>query len=124
MEIVIFIAGLVFGIASAWFLINKRTNDAVSLSRSEGQVELALLNERLTSASEESKRLRNELSETEQQSKNTRQQLETSRNESAQLSERASRVPILEQELRTAITNIEEQNQQISALRQKIGATE
>ncbi|MEI6306884.1 MAG: DNA recombination protein RmuC, partial [Deltaproteobacteria bacterium] len=124
MEIIIFIVGLVIGIAVAWFLLNNRTADAVSLAQSAGQVELALLNERLNSANEESKRLRNKLVESDQQAINTRQYLETSRNESAQLLERASRVPILEQELIAATVNIEEQNQHISALRQKIGATE
>lgn len=82
------------------------------------------MTERLTTAAEDVKRLRGELTALEQHGESLRQQLATSRNESAQLAERASRVPVLEQELRTAMANYEEQGQQISMLHQKLGAAE
>src|SRR6266487_209627 len=120
MEIITFVIGLALGLIVAGVFLKKRTSDAVNIARSEGQVELALLTERLTTATEEVKRLRSDLADVEQQGEGLRQQLETSHNECAQLTERASRVPVLEQELKTATTTTEEQNQQISALRQKL----
>ena len=124
MEIITFVIGLAVGLIVAGLFLKKRISDAVNIARSQGQVELALLNERLTSATDETKRLRGELLESEQQGERLRQQMETSRNESAQLSERASRVPALEQELKDAKTTTDEQNQQITALHKKLGAAE
>ena len=124
MEIITFVIGLVIGLAIAFFFLNKRLSDAVNSARSEGQVELALLNERLAGAAEDVKRLRSELVASEQQGENLRQQMEASRHESAQLAERASRVPVLETALKAAATSAEEQSQQVSALRQKLGAAE
>ena len=124
MEMATFIGGLVLGIITAGLLLRKRISDAATIARSEGQLELVTLNERLNSAGEEAKRLNGVLSESERQSSVIRQQLDAARNESAQLLERSTRVPILEQDLRTATAHIEELNQQISDLRQKNGASE
>lgn len=124
MEIMIFIIGLAIGLCVAGLFLKRRLSDAVNMARNEGQVELALLNERLATTSEEAKRLRNDLTGAEQQGEGLRQQWEASRNESAQLAERASRVPVLEQELNAARATTEEQNQQICALRQRLGAAE
>ncbi len=124
MEIITLVIGLAVGLTVAGLFLKKRISDAVNIARNEGQVELALLNERLSTATEDVSRLRSELLDSEQQRENLRQQMETSRNESAQLSERASRVRVLELELKTATATSEEQNQQISALRQKLGGAE
>lgn len=124
MEIIAFIIGLAVGLIVAGLFLRKRISDAAHIARSEGQVELALLNERLTTATGDVRRLRSELGEAEQQGEGLRQQLATSRNEGAQLAERASRVPLLEQDLKAATTNAEEQSRQISALRQKLGGAE
>ncbi len=124
MEIITFVAGLAAGLFIAGLFLKKRLSDAVNIARSEGQVELALLTERLTTATEDVKRLRNDLSESGQQGESLRRQVEASRNESAQLAERARRVPVLEQDLKAAATNAEEQGQQISTLRQKLGGAE
>ena len=121
MEIITFVIGLVIGLAIACFFLNKRLSDAVNSARSEGQVELALLNERLAGAAEDVKRLRSELEEAGQLGETIRQQLEASRHESAQLTERASRVPVLETALKPAATSAEEQSQQVSALASKAG---
>lgn len=124
MEIIIFVIGLAVGLTVAGLFLKKRISDAFNIARNEGQVELALSNERLTTATEDVKRLRYELGESEQQGENLRQQLAASGNECAQLTERASRVPVLELDLKTATTTIEDQNQQISTLRQKLGGVE
>lgn len=124
MEIIIFVIGLAVGLTVAGIFLKNRISDAVNVARSEGQLELALLNERLSTLTEEAKRLRGELTESNMQEKDARQQLELSHNECAQLSERVSRVPVLEEELKTANASIEEQNQQIAALRQKLGGVQ
>jgi len=128
MEIITFVAGLAVGLTVgltvAWLFLKKQAGDAVNLARGEGQVELALLNERLTTVTEDMKRLRNDLVAAEQQGETLQQQLASARNESAQLAERASRVPVLEGELKAAATNAEEQGRQVAALRQKLGAAE
>lgn len=124
MEIITFVIGLAVGLIVAGLFLKKRISDAVNIARNEGQVELALLTERLTTATEEVKRLRSDLVDSEQQEDGLRQQLETTHNECAQLTERARRVPVLEQELKAATTAAEEQNQQISALREKLGGAE
>jgi len=124
MEIISFVIGLAVGLTVAGLFLKKRLSDAANIARNEGQVELALLNERLTTATEGVKRLRSDLVVSEEQGEGLRQQLETSHNECAQLTERASRVPALEQELRAVKSNNEDQNQQISALREKLGGAE
>jgi DNA recombination protein RmuC len=124
MEIITFVAGLAVGLIVVGLFLKRRIDDAAHIARNEGQVELALLNERLTAATEEVKRLRNDLAESEVQGEGLRQQLALSRNEGAQLAERASRVPVLEQELNAVRTATEEQGQQITALRQTLGGVE
>ena len=124
MEIIIFVIGLALGLALAGLFLKKRLGDAVHIARSEGQVELALLNERLATATEDVKRLRNDLAESERQGEGLRRQFEAARNECAQLTERASRVPVLEQDLKTVSTSADEQGQQISALHQRLGAAD
>ena len=124
MEIITFSIGLAVGLTVAWLFLRKRISDAENTARSAGQVELALLHERLATATEEVKRLHGELVDSAQQAENIRQQLAASRNETAQLAERASRVPVLEAALQTAAANAEEQSQQISALHQRLGSAE
>lgn len=124
MEVSMFVIGLAVGLTVAWFFLRKRISDAVSVARSEGQVELALLHERLTAATEDIQQLRIEVGVSEQQGENLRLQLEASRTEGAQLAERAKRVPLLELELKAATTNADELNQQVSLLNKKLGAAE
>ncbi len=47
MEIVTLIIGIIVGIAAAYLLLGKKADEAARLARSEGQVELARLTERL-----------------------------------------------------------------------------
>jgi DNA recombination protein RmuC len=124
MEPVLFLAGLVVGIITAVLFMKKRISDAATVARGEGEVERALLHERLNGSAEEAQRLRGELAQWERQGEEVRRQLEASRNDAARLAERASRVPVLEQELRAAIAGSEEQNRQIAALRQKLGGAQ
>lgn len=104
MELFTLIIGLVVGLTVAGLFLKKRISDAESIAQSKAQVELALLNERLSASVEETKRLKNELATSEQQGETQRQQLEASRSECAQLTERASRLPELEQDLKTALS--------------------
>lgn len=86
MEIITFVIGLAVGLAVAGLFLKRRISDAVNIARSEGQVELALLNERLAGATEEAKRLRCELVESERQGEGLRRQMETARNEFTRIS--------------------------------------
>lgn len=47
MEVITLIIGIIIGIASAYFLLRKKADEAVALARSEARVELARLTERL-----------------------------------------------------------------------------
>ncbi|BET57742.1 DNA recombination protein RmuC [Geobacter sp. 60473] len=124
MEIITLIIGLVVGLIVAGLFLKKRISDAESIAQGKALVELALLNERLTATTEEAKRLNSELTESEQQREAQRLQLEAARNECAQLTERATRLPVLEQELKDAQAQIDGQNQQLSSLQQKLSANE
>lgn len=124
MEVFYLIVGLAVGIAAAAFLLNKRYNDAAIIARGEGQLEIALLNERLSAANVETRRLAAESSESEKLLRELRQEHESIKSETAQLLERSRRVPLLEQEIKIASASIEQQNGQISALRQKLGSAE
>lgn len=124
MEIITLIVGLAVGLIVAGLFLKKRISDAESIAHGKSQVELALLNERLTAATEEAKRLNSELTESEQQREAQRLQLEAARNECTQLTERATRLPVLAQELKEAQTQVDGQNQQLSSLQQKLSATE
>lgn len=124
MEIIALIIGIIVGLAIAGLFLKKRISDAENIAQSKAQVELALLNERLSAATEEAKRLKGELAEAEQQRESQRQQLEASRSECAQLTERASRLPELEQDLKTAQILNEGLTQQVSASQQKLAASE
>lgn len=124
MEIITLIIGLAIGLVVAGLFLKKRVSDAENIALSKGQVELALLNERLCAATEEAKRLKGELAGAELQRESLRQQLETSRSDCAQLTERAGRVPVLEQELKAALGHNDEQGEQISALQRKLAASE
>ncbi|MBI2353971.1 MAG: DNA recombination protein RmuC [Deltaproteobacteria bacterium] len=86
MEIITFVIGLAVGLTVAGLFLKRRISDAVNIARSEGQVELALLNERLTTVTEEAKRLRNELADSERQGEALRRQMEATRNEFTKIS--------------------------------------
>lgn len=124
MEIITLIIGLAIGLVVAGLFLKKRVSDAENIALSKGQVELALLNERLSAMAEEAKRLKGELAGAEQQRESLRQQLEASRSDCAQLTERAGRVPVLEQELKAALAHSDEQGGQVSALQRKLAASE
>lgn len=121
MEIITLIVGLIVGIAIAGLFLKKRISDAENIAKSNAQVELALLNERLSAVTEEAKRLKSELAETEQQQESQRQQLEVSRNECAQLTERLSasveEAKRLNSELTASEQQSESQRQQLEAFR-------
>lgn len=124
MEVFTLIIGLIVGLTIAGLFLKKRISDAENIAQSKAQVELALLNERLSAATEEAKRLKGELTASEQQRESQRQQLEVSRSECAQLIERASRLPELEQELKAVQTQNEGLTQQVSASQQKLASAE
>lgn len=109
MEIITLIIGLIVGLAIAGLFMKKRISDAENIAKSNAQVELALLNERLSAATEEAKRLKGELSETEQHRESQRRQLESSRNEGAQLIERLSASVEETKRLKSELTASEQQ---------------
>lgn len=120
MEIITLIIGLAVGLIIAGLFLKKRISDAESIAQSKAQVELALLNERLSAATEEAKRLKGELTETEQKRESQRQQLEISRNECAQLTERLSASVEEAKRLKSELTVSEQQGE---SLRQQLEAS-
>lgn len=111
MEIIALIIGLAIGLVVAGLFLKKRISDAENIALSKGQVELALLHERLSAAVEEAKRLKGELAEAEQQRESQRQQLEVSHRECAQLTERLAATVEETKRLRSELTASEQQSE-------------
>jgi len=87
------------GIFLTWIVMKARVTAASSLGKAEGQVELALANERVRSLEKEQEQANTNYAELKMQSATWREALDLARDERAQLNERASRVPTLEAEV-------------------------
>lgn len=83
--------GMLIGAAAIWLVQRERIASAVRQTTAESQVEVARLGERLNAAQEEARRLTVEHAALQQQATAWRDQLDTSRDECAQLAERAMR---------------------------------
>ncbi|MEO6423178.1 MAG: DNA recombination protein RmuC, partial [Candidatus Nitrotoga sp.] len=105
--------GLLVGAGLIWLVLRARNLSTEMRVKSESQVEIARLNERLIASQEDAKRLGIQFADLRMQAEHWRDQLAASGDERSRLAERADRVPIL-------VDNLEEANQEISTLKQSI----
>ncbi|MDQ0621032.1 chromosome segregation ATPase [Paraburkholderia graminis] len=96
------VVGLLFGAVAAWMIVRGRESlrlqNAITAAKTESQIQLAQLEERLRTADADAKSANEERDEAERRLGSTRAELEGSLQEQARLTERASRTPILERE--------------------------
>ena len=105
--------GLLVGAGVVWLTLRARISATELRAKSESQVEIARLHERLIASQEDAKRFATQLADLQNQAMLWRDQLDVAGDERAQLAERADRVPIL-------VVNLEVANQEISTLKQSI----
>ena len=98
MSIVAALIGLVLGVLISWLLNRGRVAAAIESSKAATAVELATTTERVRSVEAERVQLLQAQEELKAHGTEWRDALDRSRDERAQLSERASRVPALEQQ--------------------------
>jgi chromosome segregation ATPase len=109
--------GALLGAAATWIILRKLSKRARSEAKSESQTEIALLNERLASVTEDLGQHRDRLSDTEAKAAELRSQLDAMRDDRAHLEERASRVPTLEAQLSENVSQLnsrQEENTRIA----------
>jgi len=112
-SVVLLSIGLSVGAGVVWLILRNRASVSELRAKSESQIEIARLNERLLASQEDAKHLATQLADLQKQAMLWRDQLDTAGDERAQLAERADRVPKL-------VANLEEANQEISTLKQSI----
>ena len=105
--------GFLVGAGVVWVILRARIAAPELRAKTENQVEIARLNERLIASQEDVKRLATQLADLQKQAMLWRDQLDVAGDERAQLAERADRVPKL-------VVNLEVANQEISTLKQSI----
>jgi DNA recombination protein RmuC len=96
------VLGFVAGGVAVWLLERGSAEAAASQARADGQVELARLNERLSSHAAETDQLRSKLEAAEANSSELNRRLAASDGDRVRFEERASRLPALEEALRAA----------------------
>jgi DNA recombination protein RmuC len=115
--------GLFLGAAAVWLVIRKSAEIAAS-QKSECDIEIARLNERLSSGSEELSQLRPKLQNAEVKIAELHQQYEGLHAECVRFEERANRVPGIEKDLETATADNEQLKHQLADLREKLGGAD
>ncbi len=93
---IIALFGPLLGAVVMWLILRKLADMARSQARSENQAEIARLNERVSSITEDLNQHRTRLNESEVKATELRSQLDVMRDERTRLQERAARVPTLE----------------------------
>jgi DNA recombination protein RmuC len=119
-QLVTLIVGFAFGAVLICIVRKNQIATTEASVRNENQIETTRLTERLSSATEETNRLRAESFELQRQVSEWRGKLDAVTGERAQLAERASRLPILEEELSAAKTIVDVLNQQLAAEQQRL----
>ncbi len=89
--LVSFLVGLFVAAVATWLILRERISSTEVQAKGQNQVELARLNERLNASQEEIQRLSTDHVALQQQATGWRDQLDVSRDECAQLAERATR---------------------------------
>jgi DNA recombination protein RmuC len=114
------IAGLMVGAFagafSAWLMMRRSIEAAASRVRGEDQVEIARLNERLSSEAAQRDTLRSQLGTAEAGVGQLRQQLGELRSERVRFEERASRVPMLEDTVKVTTAENERLKRELAEL--------
>ncbi|RFC37274.1 MAG: DNA recombination protein RmuC [Candidatus Nitrotoga sp. SPKER] len=112
--------GLLVGVGVVWVILRTRIAAEVRV-KTENQVEIARLHERLIASQEDVKRLVIQHADLQTQAILWRDQLDVARDERAQLAERADRVPKLGASLEAATQEISTLKQSIADIREKVG---
>lgn len=118
------LVGLFVCAVAIWLVLRARISSAVAEAKGESQVEIACLNERLTASQEDVNRLTTEHTNLQKQAALWRDQLDESRDERAQLVERAARLPEMQSAMEAADATIQKLKQDLGDLREKLGAAE
>ncbi len=122
--IVLFLIGLIIGVVGLWLFMRGRIESAALQAKNESQIEIARLSERLSGSADEISRIQTLSNEWEGKANNWREQLDQASNELAQMTERSSRVPTLEQAVESSVLEAESLRQEIADLREKVGSAE
>ncbi len=109
------LVGLLVGAVAIWLVLKERLAAAGMHLQGETQVEIARLNERLSAAQEEVRRVKAAHDELQKQATLWRDQLDTSRDECAQLTERAARQA-------GQLTDMQKEKEHLAALRDQLTA--
>lgn len=98
--------GALLGGIIAWLVLRRLSERVRSEAKGESQTEIALLNERISSVTQELGQHRARLSESEAKAADLRSQLDAMRDDRARLDERAARVPSLEAQLSDSLSQL------------------
>ncbi len=105
--------GLFVGATAVWLVMRARISSAAMQAKGESQVEIARINERLAASQEDNKRHATEHDNLQKQATLWRDQLDTSRDECAQLAERATRQA-------EQLANMHKEKESLAALRDQL----
>jgi DNA recombination protein RmuC len=105
--------GLLVGAVAIWIALRERLSTSVLRIQGEAQVEIARLNERLSSAQDEVRRVKATHDELQRQATDWRDQLDTSRDECAQFAERATG-------LAEQLANVQKEKESLAELRDQL----
>ena len=101
MEQILFLAvGVALGGIVAWLLLKGRQQAEYQRGRSDTQLELVSIQERLKSSENQLAKHKQEFADLEIKANTWRDELDKARDENARLGERASRVPTLENRIK------------------------
>lgn len=106
------VIGLGIGISIMWFLLRGRIDAAIEQGRSETAIDLATSNERVRTSEAELAKLNTAHETLNTQAIELRNALDQARGDLARLTERAGRIPNLENKLEAAEKSIDEVKQQ------------
>ncbi|KVF31838.1 recombinase RmuC [Burkholderia vietnamiensis] len=110
---------LLIGAAIAWLLLRGRETlriqNAAAVAKSESQIQLTQLEERLRAADDDLRSAHETRTEAERKLGGMRAELEGARQEQARLTERASRLPTLERELQSLNDRLATRTQELGS---------
>ena len=120
----LFMIGLIIGALGLWLLMRGRIKSAVAQANNESQIEITRLTERLSGQGDETRRIQILSNDWEGKANNWREELDQTSNQLAQMIERSSRVPALEQAVESSTSEVERLRQEIADLREKVGSAD
>lgn len=116
--------GVGLALAVAWLIARKSTDLAASRAKSESQVEITRLTERLLSAERENAELRRRIEVSQTTMFDLQHQAQELRDERVRLEERANQIPDLEQKLQLTTQQNEKSQSDVAGLREQLGRAE